>query len=253
MSNLKSFNDLIQDAVSHSFSGWDFSFLGARWKTNEPSWDYPALARNHMRSITTMLDQDTGGGELLSTLIPFPPHTWATESYAPNIPVAKDHLEPLGVQVISDYSDSSIPLPDAGLDLVLNRHGSYSEEELLRLLKPGGIFLTEQVGGQNDICLNELLQDQVEFEYSYWTKDLITRRLTDAGFELLIIKEEFPLAEFADIGAVVFYLRIISWQVADFTVDKYRDKLHNIHQDILTHGPLQVHDHRILVEARKPY
>lgn len=94
-----------------------------------------------------MLDQDTGGGELLSTLIPFPPHTWATESYAPNIPVAKDHLEPLGVQVISDYSDSSIPLPDAGLDLVLNRHSSYSEEELLRLLKPGGIFLTEQVGG----------------------------------------------------------------------------------------------------------
>jgi hypothetical protein len=66
------------------------------------------------------------------------------------------------------------------------------------------------------------------------------------------VNEEFPLAEFADIGAVVFYLRIIPWQVAGFSVDKYRDKILAIHQDILAHGPLQVHDHRILVEARKP-
>jgi len=251
MSNLKSFNDLIQDALAYPFSGWDFSFLGDRWKTNEPSWDYPTLARNHMRGITSMLDLDTGGGELLSTLTPFPLHIWATESYAPNVPVARGHLEPLGVQVISNYSDTAIPLPDAGLDLVLNRHGSYSEEELLRLLKPGGIFLTEQVGGQNDIRLNELLRDRVEFEYYYWTKDLITHRLTNAGFELLTVEEEFPLAEFADIGAVVFYLRIITWQVAGFSVDKYRDKLLAIHQDILANGPLRVHDHRILVEARK--
>lgn len=252
MSDLIIFNDLIRDALSYPFSGWDFSFLGDRWKTNEPSWDYPALAHNYMGGVTSMLDQDTGGGELLSTLAPFPLHTWATESYPPNISVAKGHLEPLGVHVISDYSDAAIPLPDACLDLVLNRHGSYSEGEILRLLKPGGIFLTEQVGGRNDIRLNELLQDKVEFEYSYWTKDLIAGRLKDAGFDLLTVKEEFPIAEFADIGAVVFYLRIISWQVAGFNVDKYHDKLLALHRDILAHGPPQVHDHRILVEARKP-
>ncbi len=246
------FNDLIQNALSLPFSGWDFSILGDRWKINEPSWDYPATARDHMFGITSMLDLDTGGGELLSTLAPFPPGTWATESYPPNIPVAKNRLEPLGVQVISDYSDTAIPLPNASLDLVLDRHGSYSEGELMRLLKPGGVFLTEQVGGQNDIRLNELLQNKVEFEYSYWTKDLITRRLKDAGFELLTVKEEFPLAEFADIGAVVFYLRIIPWQVAGFSVETHLDGLFKIHQDILTHGPLQVHDHRILVEACKP-
>ena len=252
MFNLKSFDALIQEALILPFSGWDFSFLGDRWKTNEPSWDYPSLARSHMPGITSMIDLDTGDGELFSALAPFPPHTWATESYPPNIPMAKNRLEPLGVKVISDYSDASIPLPSSSLDLVLNRHGSYSERELMRLLKPGGIFLTEQVGGQNDLHLNELLQEKVEFEYSYWTKDLITRQLIDMGFELLTLKEEFPLAEFADIGAVVFYLRIIPWQVAGFSVDKYRDKLLAIHQDLLAHGPLQVHDHRILVKARKP-
>jgi SAM-dependent methyltransferase len=246
------FNQLIQEALSLPFSGWDFTSFGDRWKTSEPSWDYPALARSRMRGIQSMLELDTGGGELFSSLAPFPPHTWATESYQPNILIARQRLEPLGVQVISDYSDASIPLPDSSLDLVLDRHGSYSEAELMRLLRPGGIFLTEQVGGQNCFRLNELLQDKPEFQYSYWTKELITRQLCVAGFELLNLQEEFPLAEFADIGMLVFYLRTIPWQVADFSVEKYHSKLYAIHEDMLVHGPLQVQDHRILVEARKP-
>jgi SAM-dependent methyltransferase len=252
MANRLNFDQLILEAQTLSFLGWDFSVIGDRWKTSEPSWDYPHLARMYSRGIQSMIDLDTGGGELFSALAPFPPRTWATESYPPNIPVAKARLEPLGVQVISDYTDAAIPLPDSSLDLVLDRHGSYAEAELMRLLKPGGIFLTEQVGGQNCIQINQVLQDKVEFQYAYWTKDLITDQLLAAGFELLSIQEEFPPGEFTDIGALVFYLRIIPWQVADFSVEKYHDRLYALHQDMLTHGPLRVYDHRILVEARKP-
>jgi hypothetical protein len=252
MASQNEFNDLVQEALPLPFTGWDFSVIGDRWKTTEPSWDYPGLARSHMHGIQSMIDLDTGGGELFSSLAPFPLHTWATESYPPNIPVAKKRLEPLGVQVISEYTDAVIPLPDSSLDFILDRHGSYVEAELMRLLKPGGIFLTEQVGGQNCIRVNQLLQDLVEFQYAYWTKDLITHQLQFAGFELLSVQEEFPLAEFTDIGALVFYLRIIPWQVADFSVEKYRHKLYAIYQDMIAHGPVQVHDHRILVEARKP-
>jgi SAM-dependent methyltransferase len=253
MVNQEDFDGLIQDALSLPFSGWDFSFLRNRWKTTKPSWDYLTLARSRMQGIQSMIDLDTGGGELLSSIAPFPPHTWATESYPPNIPIAKKRLESLGVQVISEYNDAAIPLPSASLDLILDRHGSYSEVELMRLLRPGGIFLTEQVGGQNCIRLNELLQDKPEFMYSYWTKRFITLNLKEAGFKLLNVQEEFPLAEFTDIGVVVFYLRIISWQVVDFSVEKYLKKLYAIHQEILTHGPLQVREHRILIEACKPY
>ncbi len=252
MPSHQSFDTLIRDALSIPFSGWDFSVIADRWKTTPPSWDYLATARERMARRTSILDQDTGGGELFSTLAPFPMDTWASENYPPNIPVAKARLEPLGVHIITNYTISNIPLPDSSLDLVLNRHGGYSEPELFRLIKPGGIFLTQQVGGKNNIRLNELLQDQVFFEYSYWTKDVITAKLLDAGFEILTVKEEFPVAHFTDIGAVVFCLRIISWQIEDFNIEKYRDKLLAIHADILAHGPLKVHEHRILVEARKP-
>jgi SAM-dependent methyltransferase len=156
------------------------------------------------------------------------------------------------VKVISSYTDEAIPLPDDYLELILNRHGSYCEKELWRLLKPGGKFLTEQVGGKNVIRLNELLQDEVDFMYSYWTKETIIHRLEDAGFEINSVKEEFPISEFADIGAVVFYLRIIHWQIADFDVEKYRPQLLEIHQEILLNGPLVVPEHRILVDVAKP-
>jgi hypothetical protein len=252
MTRLTDFDELILDGLSIAISGWDFSAVSNRWRSGSPSWDYPSLARRSMRGIEAMLDQDTGGGELLSSLAPFPPRTWATESYPPNIPVAINRLEQIGVKVISSYSDDAIPLPENCLDLILNRHGSYCEMELMRLLKPGGKFLTEQVGGKNDIRLNELLQDEVDFMYSYWTKETITHQLEDAGFKINSVKEEFPLSEFTDIGAVVFYLHIIPWQITDFDVDKYRPKLLKIHQDILLKGPLTVPEHRILVDATKP-
>jgi SAM-dependent methyltransferase len=252
MEQNKSFEELIAEAWSLPFSGWDFSVISDRWKTTPPSWDYPAMARQHVRQATAMLDQDTGGGEVLSSLAPFPKDTWASENYPPNVPVAKARLEPLGVRMITEYTISSIPLPASSLDLVLNRHGGYSEAELFRLLKPGGFFLTQQVGGRNNFRLNELLQDQPYFKYSYWKKDVITRKLQEAGFELLTIKEEFPEVQFMDIGAVVFCLRIISWQIEDFNVQKYRDKLYAIHTAILSQGSLKVHEHRVLVEARKP-
>jgi hypothetical protein len=166
--------------------------------------------------------------------------------------MAKTRLEPLWIKFIADYSDADIPLPDASLDLILNRHGAYCEEELMCLLKPGVIFLTKQVGGHNDIRLNELIQDEVEFMVSCWTKDLISRQLKDAGVELLTVKEKFPPAESRDIGAVVFHLCDISWQIKDFNINKYHDKLYRIHQKILTNCPLQLHEHSILVEARNP-
>jgi len=246
------FDGLIESALAHPFSGWDFSVMKERWQQDEPIWDYPSLARQRMVGVERMLDQDTGGGELLASLAPLPPFTFATENYLPNIPIARERLMPLGGHVISEYHEEALPFGDNSLDLVLNRHGSYSVHELRRILRPGGIFLTQQVGGRDNLGLNELLQEEVEFAYSDWTLQKMVVELKHADLEIVHAQECFPENVFRDIGAVVFYLHIISWQVAGFTVDKYRQKLYAIHQRIQRDGGLVTHSHRILVEARKP-
>lgn len=137
------FDTLLKDALALPFSGWDFSAMKGRWWQDEPYWDYPAVAREHMAAATYMLDQDTGGGELLASLAPLPSFTFATESYAPNVPTARNRLQPLGVHLVSEYNDDALPFADGYFDLVLNRHGGYSVSELRRILRPGGIFFTQ--------------------------------------------------------------------------------------------------------------
>lgn len=246
-----SFDELVRDGLKLSFSGWDFSAIGRRWTWSQPGWNYSELVRQRMTGIRRLLDMDTGGGELLASLSPLPPETYATEGFLPNVPIARQYLEPLGVQIVADYYDEHIPFEDGFFDLVINRHGSFDGDELYRLLCKGGVFLTQQVGGENNIRLNELIQDEVSFKYSYWTLAECTRWLSEAGFCILQAKEEYPEEVFLDIGAVVFYLRVISWQIEDFDVDKYRSKLYAIHKSIQREGKLVTYGHRLLVEAIK--
>jgi len=242
---------LVAEALQHPFSGWDFSFLDRRWRENSPTWDYRQSVLERLPAVTGLLDMGTGGGEFLSTLAPLPEDTWATESYPPNFPLARARLEPLRVRVVQTRSDNDLPFEDNRFELVINRHSSYSPQEVHRILKPNGTFITQQVGGRNNIRLNELLQDRVEFEFAYWNLRYAIPQLEDAGHQVVVQQEEFPEAIFYDIGAVVYYLRAIPWQIANFTVEKYCERLMAIHNMIQEVGGLVVHSHRFYIQATK--
>ena len=59
-------------------------------------------------------------------------------------------------------------------------------------------------------------------------------------------------ATFADVGAVVYFLRLVIWIVPDFSVGKYRDRLADMHWEIATNGPFVTHATRFMIEATKP-
>ncbi len=250
--NKPAFDRLVDEAWHHEFSGWDFAYLADRMIERKPSWDYRQLVLDRLKNASSLLDMDTGGGEFLASLQPFPPITCATEGYAPNVPIARIRLEKLGVQVFDILATERLPFQDDSFDLVINRHGSYSASELERILKPGKSFITQQVGGRNCIQLNELIQDKADFQYSYWTMDYAIQQLEGSNLRIIDAREEFPQAEFRDVGAVVFFLKIISWQINDFTVEKYYERLGEIHNIIQNSGKLVISEHRFYIEAKKP-
>lgn len=251
--NPELFESLISSAMGQKFSGWDFSYIGDGWKDRPTTWDYAQIVKKHLSPEVSLLDMDTGGGEFLSSLQPLPKTTYATEGYVPNIPVAKSRLEPLGIKVIETLDGKdSLPFTAHFFDLVINRHGSYSPPEIYRILKPNGLFITEQVGGQNNFEINEMLQDHPEFIYSHWKLSLAVEQLHAAGFEILEQQEEFPEGRILDIGALVYYLKVISWQIADFSIERYYQKLAALHNQIQENGELKVRSHRFLIVAKKP-
>jgi SAM-dependent methyltransferase len=223
------FDKLINEAWNHEFSGWDFVYISGRMLQNETSWNYHQLVLEKIKTANSLLDLDTGGGEFLFSLQPLPQHTFATEAYPPNVPIAKSRLEPLGVQVKDIPATGHLPFEDDSFDLIINRHGDIYAPEIYRILKTGKIFVTQQVGGRNNIRLNEMLQDKVEFRDSGWTLDEAERQLEASGLHIMDSKEEYPTVEFKDIGAVVYYLKAIPWQVSDFSIERYYDKLGSIH------------------------
>jgi hypothetical protein len=62
------FDELVTEALTAPFSGWDFSWLDRRSWTEPLPWDYGARVAALARGARTMLDMGTGGGEALSGL-----------------------------------------------------------------------------------------------------------------------------------------------------------------------------------------
>lgn len=246
------FDQLVAEAQAASFIGWDFSWLEGRWFESPPPWDYKERVRARLPVAHAFLDMGTGGGEFLETLAPLPLDTWATENYPPNMPIARRRLEPLGVRVVTGVADDALPFPDHRFDLVINRHESFSAAEVSRILQPGGRFITQQVGGHDNLQLNELLQNEVAFEFIDWGPAVAVQQLKAAGLRIVEQIEAFPKTRVADVGAVVYYLRATPWQIDSFTVEAYRDKLLSLHRRIARDNGLTLTSHRFYLEAVKP-
>jgi SAM-dependent methyltransferase len=246
------FDRLVLEAEGNRVSGWDWGGIGDRYRESELPWDYTAIVRDHMEGVVRFLDMGTGGGEWLAELDDLPVDTWATEAWSPNVPIARANLEPLGVRVVAVEEDSLAELPDDYFDLVVNRHESFDACEVARVLRPGGVFLTQQVGGEDAREVNEALEDEVRLPYPEWGAELVSELLVDAGFEILESKSEQVDYEFADIGAVVFYLNATPWQVEGFSVASDRERLFVLHQRIEAEGGFRATMDRFLVVVRKP-
>jgi SAM-dependent methyltransferase len=244
------FDALVNAASEVTLSGWDFSFLADRMSSEALPWNYVDLARRAAQRAACVLDIDTGGGEVLATISP-PPGSIALEPYPPNVPLAAATLKPLGIEV--RYRPTcQLPVSDAAFDLVLNRHGALDATEVARVLAPGGVFLTQQVGSSNDIEFGEALGlASAGSDSALETLAQARQTLEDVGLKITRAAEAWPRTHYLDIGAVILQLRAVPWQVPGFDVAEHRNRLWAIHQSIIEEGSFTVTSHRLLLEAAR--
>ncbi|WP_366597120.1 class I SAM-dependent methyltransferase [Bacillus pumilus] len=249
--NDKQFSSLIKQA-DEPFVGWDFAFISetGRMKSDMLSWSYGSIATSLVQNARIMLDMGTGGGEFLSKLRPFPSSVYATEGYMPNVPIAKERLTPLGVKVVQIDEDETLPFEDGKFDLIINQHESFSSKEVRRIISKEGIFLTQQVGGLDCIEINENLGAPINEEFIDWNLKLALKEIQENHFKILKSAEEFPILRFYDIGALVYYLKAIPWQVPDFEISNFKDELYTIHKIIEQKGYFDAKQHRFIILAK---
>jgi len=249
----RTFDELVSEAAAAPVDGWDFSWLDGRATEERPSWGYQRQMSQRLATASAGLELDTGGGEVLAGAQKFPPTMVATESWPPNAALATKLLHPRGVVVVATRDEPSLPFADAAFDLVTSRHPIVVRwTEIARVLRPGGTYFAQQIG---PATMSELVEYFLGPQPQKWAElhpDTQSAQAQAAGLKITQMRLERLRAEFFDVGAVIYFLRKVVWTVPDFTVDRYREQLRELHERIEADGPFVAHPTRVLVEARKP-
>lgn len=235
------------------FTGWDFSYLEGRIARGREPWSYMDRAGELMRGASSVIDLDTGGGERLLRLREhWPARVVATEDYAPNFGLVRERLSPLGVEVVRAAVSDTGPMPfgDGEFDLVLNRHAEFNPCEVARVLSPGGAFLTQQVHGMWMWDLQAAFDVAPPFPENAPAK--YVPKLEAAGLVMTAVEEWEGRMVFADVGAIVYYLKAIPWEVPGFTVETHLRYLLALQERLESGDELGFHAARFLIEASRP-
>ncbi|MET7818693.1 class I SAM-dependent methyltransferase [Micromonospora zamorensis] len=252
MTDLRNAEELIAEAAAAPIDGWGFDWLAGRATEERPQWAYARLVADRMARATAALDVDTGGGEVLAE-VPHPPKLLtATEGWPPNVEVARRTLRRVGATVVAVDPDGPLPFCDASFDLVVSRHPVRTDwVQIARVLRPGGTFLSQQIGTGTMRELSEAILGPLP-PPAHRHPEHAAAAAADAGLRVVDLRRATLRATFSDIGAVVWFLRKVIWTVPGFTVDRYREELLALHERITTEGPFTAHAQRFLIEATRP-
>jgi SAM-dependent methyltransferase len=246
-----SFDDLVAEAAAAPIDGWDFSWLDGRATEERPPWGYSRLLGERLAAAAAALDLQSGGGEMLMELPSFAPLLVAAEGWLPNLALAGRRLRTRNAWAVG--AADKLPFRDGRFDLVSSRHPVRTAwDEIARVLAPGGTYLSQQIGPDTNIELRDALLGPQPRGTSSRRPELAVAAANAAGLDVVDLREAKLRVTFDDIGAVVYFLRLVVWTVPDFDVDGYREALLSLHRRIEAEGPFVSYATRFLIEARKP-
>lgn len=249
---MRDFEELVAEGSSVPVEGWDFSWFDGRATEERPPWGYLGLISERMARASAALDVQTGGGEVTAKIPVAPPVLVATESWPPNLALARRRLEPLGASVVHVADDAPLPFADGSFDLVVSRHPTRTDwPEITRVLTPGGTYLSQQIGGGTNIELARHFRGPLETPDEWRTAHRVGLARA-AGLDVVDVREATLRVVFHDVAAVIVFLRKVIWTVPDFSVERYRDQLAEMHELIERDGSFVSYSRRFLIEAHRP-
>jgi SAM-dependent methyltransferase len=210
---------------ARTFSGWNFDDLRVTNLDPPPAWDYVAIASEHAARVGRVIDLGTGGGEVYARIVAavaarIDARFVASEEWHVNAPVARDRLRPLAVEVVHASSEVT-PWAAASFDLVLSRHEAIVPEEIVRILRPGGVFMTQQVGIGQWEELRAFFPRKTIFPDHY---ALYRHAFEAAGMDVTSQTHDWRAA-YGGLGEIAYMLLVAPWEVPDFNPEAEIDAL----------------------------
>jgi SAM-dependent methyltransferase len=235
--------------------GWDFSRM--RVDRDPAPWGFLDVARRYLRPTDRVLDVGTGGGEKFLSLADAFGMGIGVDPDPAMIATARENTPPALAERVSfiEGSAEALPVPDASCDVVLNRHAVVGVTEVTRVLRPGGYFLTQQVGVQNTFNIATLFGAGPGMGGEAIPPEQEVPALTEAfqrrAFALIAYGTYNVPYYFKDVESLLFWMRAIGIP-PDLDADRHWRDVNYLVAEYTTPRGIETNEHRELLIVRAP-
>ncbi len=243
---LQRISDLVGERV-----GWDFSPIYT--KRDPVPWEYGEVAHRFIKKTDTVLDIGTGGGERFLAL---------AEVFKMGIGVdidpemirqaqrnrANRQVANVAFAVMDGHR---LGFREAQFDVVLNRHCEVNVAEAVRILRPGGYFVTQQVGARNTLNFFEAFGWEPSDRGPGQPLEGLAAYFERRGCSIVARCEYDVRYWFCDVASLVFWLKAVPLP-EPFDVEKHLPAINRILEKHSTPQGIETNEHRELLIVRKP-
>jgi SAM-dependent methyltransferase len=185
--------------------GWDFSGMN-EFRQPVP-WDYRDVVLRYLRPSDVVLDVGTGAGERLRDLASSLGQGLGIDADPEMVRLAREGAAAgnLRFLVCSERLES---VPET-FDVIIDRHAPFDLAAVAAHLRPGGYFITQQVGERNMACVKAALGQPTG------APAVRAQAISASGLQLLAFLEYDVEYVVRDIQSLVFWLNALDLAHAD--------------------------------------
>lgn len=233
--------------------GWNFSRIRAGHAPR--LWDYGDVVRQYMKPLDRVLDIGTGGGEIFFSLAAYFGEGVGIDQNPAMIEVARRNQSALSLENISltVMEGSDLGFDADSFEAVLLRHLRVYVDEIVRVLRQGGYFITQMVGQRSSLnILDAFGWTPDSFGPDWWqTVDELADRFRLHGCRIIARAEYDVPYWFHDPESFLFWLTSVPWP-EDIELDKHWKNINRILETSHTERGIETNEHRGLLIVQKP-
>lgn len=186
--------------------GWDFSKLDKRVNVRNRKWDFVTVVKKYNTKNSILLDLGTGSGEKIISIAKNCKRACGIDNSKFMIAKAKQNVKLKNVEFkIGDNND--IPYQNKTFDIITSRHAPINFKEAYRVMKEGGLLITQQVGERDKQNIKDVFGKGQSYGKTHGKliSDYI-KKAQDVGFNVLV-KDHYHSIEYYKFPDLIFLLK----------------------------------------------